>query len=168
MLDDTPQPSPRFPPLPLESHQQPPIAVHAISRHRRVTRPRRTASYPADHQLVSRVGRRQSMYNWLFDRPAHRRAARSIGQNTSNLVRRLSQSRLFLNFAGTQQQPPTQPHQSNALVDTVARETAPYFVNVPDMVDAEAAWQLARTTAPNDSSQPRTETPPPMYQDVVK
>lgn len=167
MLHDPLEPL-QFPPTaPVRAEHQPaPVAVHAINRQRRLSRPRRTASYPADQQLVSRVGRRESLYNWLFDRPAHRRVARSIGQNTGNLVRRLSQSRLFLNLAGMQTQQQQQPQQSDALEIPAP---VPHYVNMPEVADAEVAWQMARTVATDrGSAEPRPETPPPMYQDVMK
>lgn len=118
-----------------------------------------------------RLGRRKTVYNWLFDRRAHRRYVRTISENTGNLVRRLSQSRLFLNFSGG---------TATAQRSQAAAATGDTLVVVPVMypeamirsspTDAPAA--VVRPSAPALGSAAsallRPETPPPMYGDIVK
>lgn len=141
----------------------PPNAVQAQQSRRRAPRHRR-------HQAARpepRLGRRKTLYNLLFDRPAHRRYVRSISQSTSNLVRRLSQSRLFLNFNAT-------PAMADEVVEA---NVSGYGLRMESGSNIQSDGQMNEVTVyyPREemsmgtiNRQERPETPPPMYGDVVK
>lgn len=135
---------------------------------RRDRRPPRSAlsdPVPPSHM----VRRNQSFFGSLFDRPQRRRAVR----HATNLVRRLSQSRLFLNVTRTtNSSEPTTPITATPPTDTAATQMASAPLQM--VVDLSTAPQLAETVA-NCENAPaqvigvrRAESPPPAYEKVVK
>lgn len=125
------------------------------------------------------MARNQSMsfFGSLFDRPIRRRYVRSLNQNATNLVRRLSQSRLFLNSSRSGASPssvPSSPVYPN--VDTtrlLERESVAPSIISNESYDIATAPELnnlllAETQCSSDVVVVcRSETPPPAYRDVI-
>lgn len=103
----------------------------------------------------------------LFERPVRRRHLyRSLNQNATNLVRRLSQSRLALNLS-----------RHVASMTTPTTPTAPPIVDTTGLVEntpQEIRVSVASVTSESDdenstcSQLPRTETPPPPYGEIIE
>lgn len=106
----------------------------------------------------------------MFERPARRRHLyRSLNQNATNLVRRLSQSRLALNLS-----------RHVASMTTPTTPTAPPVVettrveNTPQEIIVSVASEDSVTNSVSDDENstciqlPRTETPPPPYGDIIE
>lgn len=105
----------------------------------------------------------------IFERPARRRHLyRSLNQNATNLVRRLSQSRLALNLSRhvanmtTPTTPPTAP--PNFVDTTRLMEGTPQDIRV----SVASAVNLSDDENVNFIEPPRTETPPPPYGDILE
>lgn len=108
----------------------------------------------------------------LFERPARRRHLyRSLNQNATNLVRRLSQSRLALNLSRhvasmTTPTPTTTPTAPPHFVDTtrLVENSVPQDVRV----SVASVVSLSDDENSNFIEPPRNETPPPPYRDVLE
>lgn len=107
----------------------------------------------------------------LFERPARRRHLyRSLNQNATNLVRRLSQSRLALNLSrhvASMTTTPTTPTAPPIVDTTRLAENTPQEIRVSVSSVASVA---SDSDAENSTCTqlPRTETPPPPYGDVIE
>lgn len=102
----------------------------------------------------------------LFERPAHRRHLyRSLNQNATNLVRRLSQSRLALNLS--------RHVASMTTTATPTTPTAPPIVDTTRLVENTPQEVRASVASVSDDENsifmqlPRSETPPPPYGDIL-
>lgn len=165
-LPEQRQMAPRLEPLP------PPARDHEIVEYHHVPAPSRNHN---------------SIFTLLFERPARRRAYRQLNRNATNLVRRLSQSRLFLNSSRAQRNRPPDSAAQTPVTPTTAE---PWFDasitpdNVPTLHSASSLPSIDResnavpsapvhTSADDDvfASEPslcqRAETPPPAYQDIL-
>lgn len=106
----------------------------------------------------------------LFERPVRRRHLyRSLNQNATNLVRRLSQSRLALNLSRhvASMTTPTTPTAPN-IVDTTR-----FAENTPQEIRVSVASVASVTSGSDDENStciqlPRSETPPPPYGDIIE
>lgn len=131
-----------------------------------------------------------SFFSLLFERPARRRVYRQLNQNATNLVRRLSQSRLFLNSSRAQRNRNQQNSAQLAAESTSAEQ--PFDVPVihneltnPQELRAssislpsiEPELEIAPTAPLHVSDEDgytsdpdlglRLETPPPAYKDIL-
>lgn len=136
--------------------EPPPVGYTRRRRHR--------PPPPPQQQIARRDEPIYTFFSTLFDRPVRRRYLHSINQNATNLVRRLSQSRLFINRSNSRHSP------------EVNTPTTPMGMNVDERITIDRSG----ATAPFDSTQNldgdddvyeqimvRTETPPPPYVDVA-
>lgn len=150
------------------------VEIHPPYAPSRRRAPRRHQRRNDLHMRRETLGRRETLYNWLFDRPAHRRYVRTLSQSTSNLVRRLSQSRLFLNFNERQTPAASVETSPNDAPGAPAIESRQRLRAMPIMCPVHLAndWRESSLppspTASVASNVQRPETPPPMYADVVK
>lgn len=110
----------------------------------------------------------------LFERPVRRRHLyRSLNQNATNLVRRLSQSRLALNLSRhvANMATPTSPTAPSNFVDTarlvenVVPESTVSVPVVSSMVNVSEDEN--DDVASRFDELPRSETPPPAYTDII-
>lgn len=111
----------------------------------------------------------------LFDRPARRRHLyRSLNQNATNLVRRLSQSRLALNLSRhvasmttptTPTAPPIQIVETTQLVENTLQEVNVSIVSDEDSVTFASADENSTSAC---IQLQRTETPPPPYGYIIE
>lgn len=127
-----------------------------------------------------------SFFSLLFERPARRRAYRRFNQNASNLVRRLSQSRLFLNSSRAQRNqqresdataaatpadtsvPPTPTSPTLAELEIGDLRHAHSLPSIDRDSDVEPTAPLAEEdTASLQNTTARPETPPPAYKDIL-
>jgi len=137
-----------------------------ITSTRRTRRQQIRAQQPQNRQLV----RSDSIpfLTRLFERPARRRHLyRSLNQNATNLVRRLSQSRLALNLSRhvASMATPTTPSAPPNFVDTTR-----LMENTPaeNTVSAASVANVSDDESSTCFELPRTETPPPPYRDVIE
>lgn len=106
----------------------------------------------------------------LFERPVRRRHLyRSLNQNATNLVRRLSQSRLALNLSRhvSSMTTPTTPTAPPIVDTTRSAESTPQEIRV------SVASEASVTSVSDDENSiyiqlPRPETPPPPYVDILE
>ncbi|KAJ6623910.1 Slit like 3 protein, partial [Pseudolycoriella hygida] len=135
-----------------------------ITDTRRTRRQQRGARSHQNRQLV----RSNSIpfLTRIFERPARRRQLyRSLNQNATNLVRRLSQSRLALNLSRhvanmTTQQSPSAPPSA---------DTTHLMENRSTEINAGVRSELHASDGENFIvSVPRSETPPPPYGDIIE
>lgn len=112
----------------------------------------------------------------LFERPARRRHLyRSLNQNATNLVRRLSQSRLALNLSrhvGSMASPTTTTTTPTPTAPPVV-DTTPFLVDStpPEIrvsTSVTSVTSLSDDEQSNSISLPRSETPPPPYGDIIE
>lgn len=143
-------------------------------------RTRRRDRRPARCQSQQVARRSTSFFGSLFDRPMRRRYARSINQNATNLVRRLSQSRLFLNSSrNNTPSAPTTPGIATADTSRLM-ENEPPNLNRLTMQNNGNDYQALSTSLPSVAALPedrmlsdiviqrlRSESPPPAYKDVI-
>lgn len=128
-------------------------------------RRRRRPPPPPQHQIARNDDTIFTFFSTLFDRPARRQYLHSFNQNATNLVRRLSQSRLFINRSNSGHSPvvtPSTPMPSMAVNDDERIErnasSAPFATSSLNLdVDDDVYEQIMV----------RTETPPPPYVDVA-
>ncbi len=109
----------------------------------------------------------------LFERPARRRHLyRSLNQNATNLVRRLSQSRLALNLSRhvASMTTPTTPTAPPIIVDTVrlVEDSSPPQEIRDSVVSVASVVSLSDDESTNCIQLPRSETPPPPYGDIIE
>lgn len=109
----------------------------------------------------------------LFERPARRRHLyRSLNQNATNLVRRLSQSRLALNLSRhvASMTTPTTPTAPPIIVDTVrlVEDSSPPQEIRDSVVSVASVVSLSDDENTNCIQLPRSETPPPPYGDIIE
>lgn len=162
--------------LPWQHRQVEEPPLQPIRTRRRDRRPARCHS-----QQVAR--RPTSFFGSLFDRPMRRRYARSINQNATNLVRRLSQSRLFLNSSrNNAPSAPTTPVIATADTSRLI-ESEPLNQHPQTMQNNGNEYQALSMSLPNVAVLPeraddrllsdiviqrlRSESPPPAYKDVI-
>lgn len=172
-IPDTPEATPSLP-WQHRHVEEPPL--QPLRTRRRDRRPARNQS-----QQVAR--RSTSFFGSLFDRPMRRRYARSINQNATNLVRRLSQSRLFLNSSrnNTPSAPTTpvivtadtsrlveneQSNQHRLTMQPNGNEYQPLSTSLPN-VAALAERADDRLLSDIVIQRLRSESPPPAYKDVI-
>lgn len=134
-----------------------------------ITRQTRRQQMRAHQQQNRQLVRSESIpfLTRLFQRPAHRRRLyQSLNQNATNLVRRLSQSRLALNLS-----------RHVASMTTPTTPTAPVIVDTTRLMDAaqpEMGGSVATVSSVSDDEgsnciqMPRSETPPPPYGDIIE
>ena len=153
--------------------QQPTSADENIQRIRpsRRRRPRNGQNYHQQEVVRRNDDSIYSYFSNLFDRPVRRRYLNSINQNATNLVRRLSQSRLFLNTANrsnshnshsSQQNSPVTPDLVNPVrSNTISNSNDEVFdiPTAPENADSENISAVGVLI--------RSETPPPAYKDIV-
>lgn len=137
-----------------------------ITNTRRTNRQQMRAHQQQNRQLV----RSDSIpfLTRLFERPARRRHLyRSLNQNATNLVRRLSQSRLALNLSRhvASMTTPTTPTAPPIFVDTTRLvESNPQEIRVSVASEVDVSDDENSTCI----QIPRTETPPPPYGEIIE
>lgn len=174
-MPDTPE-AISTPAIPWQHRQVDEPPLQPLRTRRRDRRPARCES-----QQVAR--RSTSFFGSLFDRPMRRRYVRSINQNATNLVRRLSQSRLFLNSSrNNTPSAPTTPIIATADTSRLI-ENEPPNQNRLTMQNNSNEYQTLSTSLPNVAAlseraddrllsdiviqRLRSESPPPAYKDVI-
>lgn len=129
-----------------------------------------------------------SFFSLFFERPARRRYYRQLNRSATNLVRRLSQSRLFVNssraqnanyrngFVRTQSNVPAETdvnapessinyeenEENISLRSTVVRSTSLPSINLENVSHAETMSVVS-----DIEIYERVETPPPAYKDIA-
>lgn len=171
--------------LPPPSHQTPPVPATrqtppAPPARRRVHRHRQQ---PQQHQQIVRQ-QSFSFLDSLFGRPVRRRYLRSMNQNATNLVRRLSQSRLFLNRSNSSN-PTTTVETPSAPVHLITDTTqlldhgsdshnrnSVVIYNGDECNESLVAHETHEVQRVCNEdiliTDRRSETPPPAYKDVVE
>lgn len=147
-----------------------PLIVEVIDEPIPITRRTRRQQMRAHQQQNRQLVRSDSLpfLARLFERPAHRRRLyRSLNQNATNLVRRLSQSRLALNLSR---------HVASMTTPTTPTSPSPIVDNARLVDDAQQVIEASVTTVTSGSEDensnrtqlPRSETPPPPYGDIIE